>query len=273
MILWILLFLLILVVFGFGFTMQILWWVAAVLLVVWIVGFAMRGRRGSASAFKGFVEPPIFLHKRLGGMVYAVGTGSAKAVEKQHAKGRKTARERIELLFDEGSFVELDELARQLPALLGVVALAFAVVGLLLVPVLTLAVRSLSTSDGWGLDGYRALAGTGFPGTLGVSGVDAADVLVTVAPLTVEQIGQLKPGAIVSDVGSVKGAVLRAMAPHLPKSVHFIPGHPVLQTAMPELMKGLGVQWPAQAMMKWQQFERQGMHNVEFGSPVRKAPP
>ena len=38
--------------------------------------------------------------------------GSAKAVEKQHAKGRKTARERIELLFDEGSFVELDELAR-----------------------------------------------------------------------------------------------------------------------------------------------------------------
>jgi len=42
----------------------------------------------------------------------AVHGGSAKAVEKQHAKGRKTARERIELLFDEGSFVELDELAR-----------------------------------------------------------------------------------------------------------------------------------------------------------------
>jgi len=42
----------------------------------------------------------------------AVHAGSAKAVEKQHAKGRKTARERIELLFDEGSFVELDELAR-----------------------------------------------------------------------------------------------------------------------------------------------------------------
>ncbi|WP_395657575.1 acyl-CoA carboxylase subunit beta [Nocardioides sp.] len=38
--------------------------------------------------------------------------GSAKAREKQHAKGRKTARERIELLFDEGSFVELDALAR-----------------------------------------------------------------------------------------------------------------------------------------------------------------
>ena len=42
----------------------------------------------------------------------AVHAGSEKAVEKQHAKGRKTARERVELLFDEGSFVELDELAR-----------------------------------------------------------------------------------------------------------------------------------------------------------------
>ncbi len=42
----------------------------------------------------------------------AVHAGSAKAVEKQHAKGRRTARERIEMLFDEGSFVELDELAR-----------------------------------------------------------------------------------------------------------------------------------------------------------------
>jgi len=42
----------------------------------------------------------------------AVHAGSAKAVEKQHARGRKTARERIEMLFDEGSFVEVDELAR-----------------------------------------------------------------------------------------------------------------------------------------------------------------
>jgi propionyl-CoA carboxylase beta chain len=42
----------------------------------------------------------------------AVHAGSQKAIEKQHAKGRKTARERIALLFDEGSFVELDELAR-----------------------------------------------------------------------------------------------------------------------------------------------------------------
>ncbi|MEW2390368.1 acyl-CoA carboxylase subunit beta [Streptomyces venezuelae] len=38
--------------------------------------------------------------------------GSARAVEKQHAKGKLTARERIELLLDEGSFVELDEFAQ-----------------------------------------------------------------------------------------------------------------------------------------------------------------
>lgn len=42
----------------------------------------------------------------------AVHAGSARAVEKQHARGKKTARERIGLLLDEGSFVELDELAR-----------------------------------------------------------------------------------------------------------------------------------------------------------------
>src|SRR5215213_2404844 len=52
--------------------------------------------------------------------------------------------------------------------------------------------------------------------------------------------------------------------------VHFVPGHPVLRTAMPELMKGLGVSWPGGAIMKWEQFERWGMHNVEFGTAKRK---
>ncbi|MCU1656834.1 MAG: methylmalonyl-CoA carboxyltransferase, partial [Pseudonocardiales bacterium] len=42
----------------------------------------------------------------------AVHAGSARAVEKQHAKGKKTARERVEALLDEGSFIELDEFAR-----------------------------------------------------------------------------------------------------------------------------------------------------------------
>ena len=40
----------------------------------------------------------------------------------------------------------------------------------------------------------------------------------------------LKPGAIVSDVGSVKGAIVRDMAPHLPDGVHFVPAHPVAGT-------------------------------------------
>ena len=53
--------------------------------------------------------------------------------------------------------------------------------------------------------------------------------------------------------------------------VYFVPGHPVLQTALPELMKGLGVSWPGQATLKWQQVERWGMHNLEYGSPGRKA--
>jgi propionyl-CoA carboxylase beta chain len=42
----------------------------------------------------------------------AVHAGSAAAVEKQHARGKLTARERIDLLVDPGSFVEFDELAR-----------------------------------------------------------------------------------------------------------------------------------------------------------------
>ncbi|MGH8794010.1 MAG: acyl-CoA carboxylase subunit beta [Stackebrandtia sp.] len=42
----------------------------------------------------------------------AVHAGSQRAVEKQHAKGKKTARERIAALLDEGSFIELDEMAR-----------------------------------------------------------------------------------------------------------------------------------------------------------------
>ncbi|QMU75271.1 acyl-CoA carboxylase subunit beta [Streptacidiphilus sp. PB12-B1b] len=42
----------------------------------------------------------------------AAHSGSARAVEKQHAKGKLTARERVAQLLDEGSFVEFDEFAR-----------------------------------------------------------------------------------------------------------------------------------------------------------------
>ena len=49
-------------------------------------------------------------------------------------------------------------------------------------------------------------------------------------PVAEEIAPHLKPGAIVSDVGSVKGAVVRDMAPYLPAGVHFIPAHPVAGT-------------------------------------------
>jgi propionyl-CoA carboxylase beta chain len=42
----------------------------------------------------------------------AIHAGSEQAVEKQHKRGKLTARERVELLLDPGSFTELDELAR-----------------------------------------------------------------------------------------------------------------------------------------------------------------
>jgi cyclohexadieny/prephenate dehydrogenase len=41
---------------------------------------------------------------------------------------------------------------------------------------------------------------------------------------------RLSPGAIVSDVGSVKQAAIRDVSPHLPDGVHFVPGHPVAGT-------------------------------------------
>jgi cyclohexadieny/prephenate dehydrogenase len=49
-------------------------------------------------------------------------------------------------------------------------------------------------------------------------------------PVAQEIAPHLKPGAIVSDVGSVKGAIVKEMAPHLPANVHFVPAHPVAGT-------------------------------------------
>ncbi|MBM4793877.1 acyl-CoA carboxylase subunit beta [Streptomyces sioyaensis] len=64
-------------------------------------------------------EPEAHIHTTAGKLAdlqrrveEATHAGSARAVEKQHAKGKLTARERIDLLLDEGSFVELDEFAR-----------------------------------------------------------------------------------------------------------------------------------------------------------------
>jgi propionyl-CoA carboxylase beta chain len=50
----------------------------------------------------------------------AVHAGSTRAVEKQHARGKKTARERIDMLLDKDSFVEVDALARHRATAFGI---------------------------------------------------------------------------------------------------------------------------------------------------------
>ncbi len=63
-----------------------------------------------------------------------------------------------------------------------------------------------------------------------------ADCVIVCAPVGAsEAIAQaiaphLKAGAIISDVGSVKGDVVKQMQPHLPEAVHFVPAHPVAGT-------------------------------------------
>ncbi|MFA7431570.1 MAG: prephenate/arogenate dehydrogenase family protein [Rhodospirillaceae bacterium] len=66
--------------------------------------------------------------------------------------------------------------------------------------------------------------------------VAGADLVVLATPIGVygalaEEIGpHLAPGCIVTDVGSVKLAVVRDVDPHLPSGVHFVPGHPIAGT-------------------------------------------
>ena len=66
-----------------------------------------------------------------------------------------------------------------------------------------------------------------------VEGADLVIISIPVGacgPVAKEIAPHLKAGAIISDVGSVKGSVVRDMAPHLPKNVHFVPAHPVAGT-------------------------------------------
>jgi cyclohexadieny/prephenate dehydrogenase len=72
--------------------------------------------------------------------------------------------------------------------------------------------------------------------TSAAEAADGADLVILSIPVgACEAVAQeiapaLKPGAIVSDVGSVKASVIRQIAPHLPKNVHFVPAHPVAGT-------------------------------------------
>ena len=74
----------------------------------------------------------------------------------------------------------------------------------------------------------------GFP-----SAADAAheaDLIILCTPvascgaIAKEITHSIKPGAIVTDVGSVKTAIIKDCAKHIPKNAHFVPGHPVAGT-------------------------------------------
>lgn len=84
------------------------------------------------------------------------------------------------------------------------------------------AARSLDLGDDYRLSNAEAVAN--------------ADLVIVSVPVGAsEQIAReigpyLKPGAIVTDVGSTKASVVRQMQPHLPANVHFIAGHPIAGT-------------------------------------------
>jgi cyclohexadieny/prephenate dehydrogenase len=66
--------------------------------------------------------------------------------------------------------------------------------------------------------------------------VKDADLIIVSVPVgssgaVAEAIASsLKPGAVVTDVGSTKASVIAQMTPHIPAGVHFIPGHPLAGT-------------------------------------------
>ncbi|MFZ2099066.1 MAG: prephenate/arogenate dehydrogenase family protein [Oricola sp.] len=66
--------------------------------------------------------------------------------------------------------------------------------------------------------------------------VKGADLVILSVPVgacgaVAKEIGpHLEKSAILTDVGSTKGSVVRDVAPHLPEGVHFIPGHPIAGT-------------------------------------------
>ena len=69
-----------------------------------------------------------------------------------------------------------------------------------------------------------------------ISAVTDADLVVLCLPIgamgpVMSEIGPyLKPGCTVSDVGSVKRAVIDAVQPHIAEGIHFVPAHPLAGT-------------------------------------------
>ena len=66
--------------------------------------------------------------------------------------------------------------------------------------------------------------------------VEGADLVILCTPIGAYETvaknisGSLKQGAIVSDVGSVKGRVIESIARYIPDGVHFVPCHPIAGT-------------------------------------------
>lgn len=88
--------------------------------------------------------------------------------------------------------------------------------------------ETLDTAQGLNLgDSYSLVA---------ADAVEDADLVVICTPMGAYEMvaksiaAALKPGAIVSDVGSVKTSAIRDLAPHLPAGVHLVPGHPIAGT-------------------------------------------
>jgi len=81
-----------------------------------------------------------------------------------------------------------------------------------------------------------AAIGLGEVAQSAVEAVAGADLVVLAMPVgamgaaAAEIAPHLAPGAILTDVGSVKRAVVDAVGPHVPAGVHFIPGHPIAGT-------------------------------------------
>jgi cyclohexadieny/prephenate dehydrogenase len=97
--------------------------------------------------------------------------------------------------------------------------------------------RSLDLGDSYTLDAAEAVQG--------------ADLVILCTPVgAYEAVAAsikeaLKPGAILSDVGSVKAFAHKVVGPHVPAGVHFVPGHPIAGTehsgpsaGFPELFEG-----------------------------------
>lgn len=82
--------------------------------------------------------------------------------------------------------------------------------------------RELGLGDEYHLDPREAVAGADLV-VVSVPVGSSGDVAKTIGPA-------LKPGAILTDVGSTKASVIAQMAPEVPHGVHFIPGHPIAGT-------------------------------------------